>query len=486
MSIRLRQSGTGIWLQKLQDFQHWLSEPGSRLWLKGIPGAGKTVLAGSIIESALKRSTEAIPSAFFFCDYKEADTHAIENILGALVYQLSIQKEDAYAMLERYYNELHPINGLPKQPTRKALQKLLRSILELFDHIYLVVDGLDECGKPTDEVVECLFDISEDADNVSIALLSRDEDEIRSRLEGSFTPIEIAAHKEDITEYVTAEIQERIRSRRLRISNLHLKGEILQGLIDGAKNMFRWVACQLDHLGECDSDQQCRDALKSLPPTLDETYERMLRRVPKSKQNLTELALNCIAHASPKLNLHQLQEILSVPEPGISLDAGSVIREESITRYCGSLIRKSTDGLSLEFSHFSVLEFLEKAPSQHLGFEWIRVSKSRAYALLAVQCLKFIQLQNFYQPKIELHTEVDEIDSRNQLHPLYSHASTRWPEYARGEWENETVFDLAVSLFHPSKTCYFTSWAIHLARGTGPGPKGIVEKTVSLFIHPDG
>ncbi|KAI8182539.1 hypothetical protein KHU50_002365 [Colletotrichum sp. SAR 10_65] len=125
MSIRLRQSGTGIWLQKLQDFQHWLSEPGSKLWLKGIPGAGKT----------------------------------------------------------------------------------------------------------------CLFDISEDADNVSIALLSRDEDEIRSRLEGSFTPVEIAAHKEDITEYVMAEIEERIRSRRLRISSLHLKGEILQGLIDGAGGM---------------------------------------------------------------------------------------------------------------------------------------------------------------------------------------------------------------------------------------------------------
>ncbi|KAI8188517.1 hypothetical protein K4K51_006680 [Colletotrichum sp. SAR 10_75] len=237
MSIRLRQSGTGIWLQKLQDFQHWLSEPGSKLWLKGIPGAGKTVLAGSIIESALKRSTEAIPSAFFFCDYKEADTQVTENILGALVYQLSIQKEDAYTMLERYYNELHPINGLPKQCTRKALQKLLRRILELFDHTYLVVDGLDECGKSTDEVVKCLFDISEDADNVSIALLSRDEDEIRSRLEGSFTPIEIAAHKEDITEYVMAEIEERIRSRRLRISSLHLKGEILQGLIDGAGGM---------------------------------------------------------------------------------------------------------------------------------------------------------------------------------------------------------------------------------------------------------
>ncbi|KAI8237413.1 hypothetical protein K4K54_012823 [Colletotrichum sp. SAR 10_86] len=237
MSLRLRHPRTGLWLQRLPEFQHWISTPDSKLWLKGIPGAGKTVLAGSIIEVALKRSTEAIPSAFFFCDYKEGRTQVVENILGALIYQLAIQKEEAYIMLERYYDELHPNNSLPKHPTRKALQKLLRKITELFDRTYLIIDGLDECGKSTDEVVESLFDISEDTDNVSIALLSRDEDEIRSRLEGAFIPIEISAHKEDITEYVTAEIEERIRTQRLRIDSLDLKGEILQGLINGAKGM---------------------------------------------------------------------------------------------------------------------------------------------------------------------------------------------------------------------------------------------------------
>ncbi|KAH0428633.1 hypothetical protein CcaCcLH18_08899 [Colletotrichum camelliae] len=482
MSMHLRHPRTGLWLLRLPEFQHWISTPDSKLWLKGIPGAGKTVLAGSVIEAALERSTETTPSAFFFCDYKEAKTQVIENILGALVYQLAIQKEDAYIMLERYYSELHPNNGLPKQPNRKGLQKLLRKILELFDHIYLIIDGLDECSESTDEVVESLSSISEDADNVSIALLSRDEDEIRSRLEGEFTPIEIAAHKGDITEYVTAEIEERIRTEKLRIDSLDLKKDILEGLVDGAKGMFRWVACQLDHLGDCDSDQQCRDALKSLPETLDETYERILRRVPKSKQSLTELALNCIAHASPKLSIHEMREMLSVPASGVVLNTGAVIREESITRYCSSMIRKSTDGLHLEFSHFSVQEFLEKSSTQR---EWLRVSKPRAYALLAVQCLKFIQLQNFNRTNIKAETEEDQIESRNHLHPLYSHASINWPIYARGEWEKETVFDLAVSLFHPSKTPYFTSWAVQLATGIKAYPPVDIEKTVSLLVHPD-
>ncbi|KAF4843440.1 Vegetative incompatibility protein HET-E-1 [Colletotrichum siamense] len=237
MSIYLRHPRTGLWLQKHRVFQHWLSNPGSRLWLKGIPGAGKTVLAGSIIESVLKRNTEATPCAFFFCDYKEGDTQAIENILGALVYQLAIQKEGAYAKLERHYDELHPSNNLPKQLTRKGLQRLLMEILQLFDHTYLIIDALDECGQSTDEVVETLSGISEVAENVSIALLSRDEDRIRDRIEGSFVAIEIAANKADITEYVTAEIEGRIRTRKLRIGSLDLKREILQGLIDGAKGM---------------------------------------------------------------------------------------------------------------------------------------------------------------------------------------------------------------------------------------------------------
>lgn len=57
--------------------------------------------------------------------------------------------------------------------------------------------------------------------------------------------------------------------------------------------------------------------------------------------------------------------------------------------------------------------------------------------------------------------------------------------YARGEWETQTVFDLAESLFHPSKTPYFTSWAVQLATGIEADPVVDIEETVSLLIDPD-
>ncbi|WQF85414.1 Putative fungal domain of STAND protein [Colletotrichum destructivum] len=494
MSRRLRHPRTGLWLTRLPEFQHWLSTPDSRLWLKGIPGAGKTVLAASIIEAALGMSTETTPSAFFFCDYKEANTHKPEAILGALIYQLAIQKEEAYERLEKFYEELHPSNGLPRVASVMSLERVLKDMTKMYDHVYLIVDGLDECKELTDDVVEMLSDISEDTDNVSMALLSRDEDHIRGHLEADFVPLEIAAHKEDITEFVTSEIEERIRNRKLHINDAELKGEILHGLIDGAKGMFRWVACQLDHLGECDSDQDCRDALKSLPPTLNDSYVRILERIPRTKTKTIQLALNSIAYASPKLTIHQLRQILSVPEKGGPLNQRAVIREEAITRYCSSFVRKSNDGLYLEFSHFSVQEFLETASLPNSDLEIFRVSKQRAFSLLAIECLKFIQLENFSRASVDTgkkddtKREQNRISTRDREFPAYEHAAGRWPIYARGEWEDARIVDLTKSLFRPSKTTSFTSWAISIVEqyelfGTTKNATSIITSFLFSPLH---
>ncbi|KAH9231747.1 hypothetical protein K456DRAFT_428414 [Colletotrichum gloeosporioides 23] len=112
---------------------------------------------------------------------------------------------------------------------------------ESFEQVYMVIDGLDECQDNTEEVVDALCEIARSSDEISMALLSRNEDNIRVRLqhpEADFANEEIAAHKEDITEYVTSEVQQRIDSKRLRIQDLSLKGEIVDGLVDGANGMY--------------------------------------------------------------------------------------------------------------------------------------------------------------------------------------------------------------------------------------------------------
>ncbi|KAL8864451.1 MAG: hypothetical protein Q9198_009853, partial [Flavoplaca austrocitrina] len=74
MSLKLRQPQTGLWLTEGEEFSNWLNTAGSGLWLYGIPGAGKTVLAASLIEKAIRRSSQKVAVAFYYCDYKDLET----------------------------------------------------------------------------------------------------------------------------------------------------------------------------------------------------------------------------------------------------------------------------------------------------------------------------------------------------------------------------------------------------------------------------
>lgn len=239
MSIKLRHPMTGLWLTESPSFGHWLETPGSRLWLSGIPGAGKTVLAGAVIQEALTRSyaMDGVGVGFFFCDYKDSSTWNITNILGAVASQLARQKDEAFEVLQDYYHELHPPRGLEKTPDPSELRTRISKMSELFDQVMIIVDGLDECGDNTDDVVEVLSELGEYTTALSMALFSRDHYNIRAHLEGDFEHVEIAAHTDDIQLYVAAELDKRIRTRRLQLTNMEIKDEVMETLVNRAQGM---------------------------------------------------------------------------------------------------------------------------------------------------------------------------------------------------------------------------------------------------------
>lgn len=232
------------------------------------------------------------------------------------------------------------------------------------------------------------------------------------------------------------------------------------------QSRFRWVACQLDFLGDCLSDEACRDALGQLPPGLNESYMRILQRVPTGKEHTVQMILNFIAYAEPKLDIPILREALSVREKfgkDDVLNAQSIIREESITRLCRSLIRQSNDGHYFEFAHFSVQEFLEGEMESMPQFKAFQISHSICQILLAKQCLKYLLLRNFSslpaeEPGLQAH-----IGMRIKQHPFYLYAAVCWPVFARIHWANESLVELALILFQPKKTGNFIAWALELA-----------------------
>jgi len=232
------------------------------------------------------------------------------------------------------------------------------------------------------------------------------------------------------------------------------------------------VACQLDYLCDCAHDAERREALKSLPPDLPESYRRLLERVNRCSpqvQRIVQLCLRFIAFARRPLTILELRQAVSIPEEaGSTLDASNTISEQEISRRCSSLIRKTKDNLYFEFAHFSVQEFLENegalaGTSLQPGLQSYLIDRQDFEESLAAQCLRCLQLINFNrQPTEVIETELEVALERDKKYPFYKYSVRGWLDLTQRGLISPLLLDLARCLFHTSKTRYSSSWAIHL------------------------
>lgn len=238
-SLSLRYPSTGFWLTEGETFRSWLRDQGSKIWLSGIPGAGKTVLSGLIIEQCIARSTADRAVAYYYCDYKNMKSQGTVNILSSLAAQLAVQHEESFSLLETYYESLHPLHQLESRPEIKELVALLQNMAHSFEDVRFVIDGLDECGDYTEEASEWLKTLAcEGQGSISLAVLSRDEPIIREFLGPPIcTHIEVAAQTKDIEHFVRTTIEEKSSKKRLRIKSPELKDEIIQTLVSKSQGM---------------------------------------------------------------------------------------------------------------------------------------------------------------------------------------------------------------------------------------------------------
>ena len=238
MSLRLRHPGTGLWLIESNEFKSWLRCPSAKVWCYGIPGAGKTVLASSIIQEAIGQSCLNVAVAFFYCDYKNTATQVPRNILGSLVCQLALQDEHNFEKLRAFYEKHNPADRPCGELSLERLRDLLVEMASSFNTAMIVVDALDECGIQNKLVARLLSSLnsSSEAGNIKTLFLSRDEEEIREVLE-EYDQVSIAARGSDLRLFVGAEIELRIRNKDLRIKDESLKQEIMERLVEGADGM---------------------------------------------------------------------------------------------------------------------------------------------------------------------------------------------------------------------------------------------------------
>ncbi|KAL8943110.1 MAG: hypothetical protein Q9211_001098 [Gyalolechia sp. 1 TL-2023] len=462
MSLRLRQLGTGSWLIESQEFQHWCQTKNAKLWLYGIPGAGKTVLASTVIEEVLRGSSVNHAVAFFYCDYKDPATQKPHLVLGSLIQQIAKQDEQSFEKVQTFCDRQSPECTADYNYDSHELRDLILDIVSCFDSATIVVDGLDECGSNMAEVTELLtsLHLADEETNMRTLFLSRDEVDVRQWLE-SYAKVAIAARSSDLRLYVGAEIDLRIRKGKLRIKDQSLKGYIMEKLVAEADGMFRWVACQMDYMCELPNDSSRRKELGNLPKTLHATYERILRRVNASNsyvQLLVSRTLRWIVHRvqEAQFSTATLCEAVSINLGDAERNADGISDELEILRWCSSLVRRAADGANLELAHFTVKEFLLQIDdNDEREFAIFRIGVGHDDIELAKVCLTYLSFRDFDNVS---YADEEVTRCRFQQYPLREYAVSCWPDHAKNYLGDNEIFSLTKQLLNPSKPGTFISW----------------------------
>ncbi|KAK9800034.1 hypothetical protein SCARD494_01827 [Seiridium cardinale] len=372
-SLRLVEDGTCTWILRSPDWSDWLAKRFRCIWLHGIPGAGKTILASYLVNTVKdhcnKATTSKLAFAYYYCYFGHNQDEAAP-FLRWLITQLCRQ-----------------LKAIPHTHITYSSRDV-SPVYPSFSH------AVDE-SKPRDDILKVIRDLACDArfHNLQILATSREYVDIERVLAGISRPVSMSNPfiAEDIRSYVHTTLQTNDKFKRWP---QQLLTKVEEALSAGAKGMFRWAVCQLDRLKRFREAQAVRKALATLPKTLDETYERIFLEIPEEDKPLVRQCLgwvdfhnkvygvfvpvSIVVHA-----IHSAIDDLSLDVTPTSMD------EEDLRETCGCLVRIADDiGFStnlgdgdqdapivpvVSFAHYTVREFL--------GSERISASTANYFAL---------------------------------------------------------------------------------------------------------
>ena len=227
--------------------------------------------------------------------------------------------------------------------------------------------------------------------------------------------------------------------------------------------------------------------MEELPDSLDETYERMLREIRKPNQGHARRMLQCLVAAVRPLRVAELAEVLAIDfnvegTQKLKPDWRWEDHEEAVMSTCSSLVMivdnkvrgedefddgvdvesededenesedgntdKTVDSRIVQFSHFSVKEFLMSdwlaEANREVTVLQYHIQLEPAHAILAQACLGVL---------LRLDDGIDRDNIKN--FPLARYAAQHWVDHAR--------FGNVSSLIKGEMVCLFDSERPHFA-----------------------
>ncbi|KAF7976146.1 hypothetical protein HWV62_7453 [Athelia sp. TMB] len=370
-------------------------------------------------------------------------------MLRSVICQLSHQSAGIPLPLMEIYGGGH------QQPSVASLQLTFEKIVDGFEHVYLVLDALDECTD-REKLLAWIDEIFRwKCGNVHVLLSSRLEADIEERFGCldilSRVSLSGSSADTDITNYLDAMLSKMVRwdaQTRVRVRSV---------LLEGADGMFRWVALHVEELAKCHSRRSVEVQLRSLPKDLDGVYERILLR--SNNQHDLKQFLLWLAFSQRVLTVEELTDVITV-----DLSSGDLPWYEEDLRYfgptdmlvtCSGFVTTSQgDSLAnfalsciltrwcagaVKLAHMSVKEYLLSTRIKDGMVSFFSIDERLAHSAIAATCLSYI---------LHLGGLLSVNTSTLEPFPLALYAAQYWTLHMKlGRGVESPVWQLMVRLF---------------------------------------
>ncbi|KAJ5366647.1 hypothetical protein N7541_000588 [Penicillium brevicompactum] len=425
-------AGTGKWLISTNTYQEWHSgDTNGLLWIKGIPGSGKSVMAASIIQQLRKEHVPVLH--FFFRQIIDANHQPVAVLRDWLCQLLPFSPALQVRLKDVYLDKSRTIDSV----SVNDLWKDIRFALSTFSKAYCVIDALDEMDQGNDDFLQAVVELGQwRPANIKVLISSRPVVAVESPLRPFSVPF-IRLDEQLVDIDIAAYVQHRLQNSSVPEEHWSTITEAVPGRANG---LFLYARLSLDAFTKPGADPQ--DVLKKLPKDLNVMYDELLREHAKRSNvpdNLQLLILQSITHATRPLRLLEVAEMIKATHT--PLETSSLKEIKNLVRAaCGPLLQILHDE-TVSVVHHSFTEFLKgmtrTAPLSVSAYSILEAGPTNHR--LAIACLDYLMsgcLENlevkkrnkyddFYHPKKAAHSEL------RLRFPFLEYAATNWYIHTR-------------------------------------------------------
>jgi len=319
-----RIEGTCEWSTQHPLFKGWEENSQScLLWISADPGCGKSVLAKYLVDHVVP-SKETRTTCYFFFKADSTEQRSIADALCALLRQLFIQRP-ALRETHKWIAEKFATDGTLLTRSFSALWDILIKVSTMeTGEVICVLDALDECAEDDrpklTQALDKLYRNVNRKGTLKFLITSRPYVHLQREFQilKKVSPTihlsgEDGVEADKIEKEINIVIQKRVEETGAKLQleeheQLFLRNEIL--LIPN--RTYLWVTLIFDVIENSLSytNKKVQEAIKSVPRTVSEAYERILSQ--SLDENKARRLLHIVVGAARPLTVKEMRVALAI------------------------------------------------------------------------------------------------------------------------------------------------------------------------------